>query len=347
MIIRTLLALTLQTAIAAAQDQQAKQAAPNPDQLRADLATFRRDLSLRQSDIERLLELRIRHDFGLPIDSDAEVFSAPFAPVVTNGKPVERQLAEADATVSVLQSRFDTMQQQVDRMKAANLARGQKQTHGDEWITLPVAGASSAQGAELAAPVGEHGLAAKTVGEPLQVHVVANLGPIRGQIDGSKDHMQIAAALFRAGQVLAEHAENLRQQGQGAAAQPCDDAAKERLQRAVTELEETTSQQNPPFPELFYLGKCRELLFRIAERRDGLSLRNDTREFQRREQEVRDPFIAITARDVETVDGREQPGAFGRAAQTALEHFRWMNLHRGFAPKIPLDSITWPTQNLK
>ncbi|MEI6130922.1 MAG: hypothetical protein WCR59_12710, partial [Planctomycetota bacterium] len=81
MIIRTLLALTLQTAIAAAQDQQAKQAAPNPDQLRADLATFRRDLSLRQSDIERLLELRIRHDFGLPIDSDAEVFSAPFAPV--------------------------------------------------------------------------------------------------------------------------------------------------------------------------------------------------------------------------------------------------------------------------
>lgn len=115
----------------------------------------------------------------------------------------------------------------------------------------------------------------------------------------------------------------------------------------MTELEETTSQQNPPFPELFYLGKCRELLFRIAERRDGLSLRNDTREFQRREQEVRDPFIAITARDVETVDGREQPGAFGRAAQTALEHFRWMNLHRGFAPKIPLDSITWPTQNLK
>jgi hypothetical protein len=176
------------------------------------------------------------------------------------------------------------------------------------------------------------------------MRVVLNLDPIRAQIDGSRDRPRVALALFKAGQALMDRAETLRQQGQAAAADQCDDAARERLQHAVAELEPGVAAPQAPFAELFQLAKCRELLFRIAERREGLSLRNDPKEYQRREQAVRDPFLAITARDVQTHGGNEQLGIWGRAAQTAMEHFRWLNLHRGFVPRTSLESITWPGQ---
>jgi hypothetical protein len=176
--------------------------------------------------------------------------------------------------------------------------------------------------------------------------MIANLDPVRAQIEGSQDRARVAAALLRAGQSLMDRAESLRSQGQAAAADQCDDAARERLQRAAQELAPADGKP-AELADLFSLGKCREMLFRISERREGLSLSANTAEYQRREQEVREPFLAITARDVEMRDGHEQPGVFGRAAQTALEHFRWVNLHRGFATKTPLDSITWPQQTPK
>jgi hypothetical protein len=325
--------------------QQSDKVVRSPELLRAELDACKRDLELRRSDADRLLDLRIRHDLGLPTDNEVE-WSRPVATVsLVPGKAPDRQLAEEEAATGLLQARLDKLKLQVDRIKAENLAKAPK-PKGDEWVTIPVPGTTSANPSsqpqnQVAAPTGETKPSGGTNTASLQV--VANLDPVRAQIDGSQDHARVANALLKAGQSLMDRAESLRRQGQAAAADQCDDAARERLQRATRELAPVDGQE-PPLADLFCLGKCREMLFRIAERREGLSLSANTSEYQRREQEVREPFLAITARDVEVRDGHEQPGVFGRAAQTALEHFRWVNLHRGFATKTPLDSITWPQQ---
>jgi hypothetical protein len=81
-----------------------------------------------------------------------------------------------------------------------------------------------------------------------------------------------------------------------------------------------------------------------AERREGLSAKDQPKDYQRREQEVRDAYVAITARDSVRKDGKDELGPWGRAAQSAMDHFRWMNLHSGYRPKTDMDSITWPGQ---
>ena len=61
--------------------------------------------------------------------------------------------------------------------------------------------------------------------------------------------------------------------------------------------------------------------------------------------EVREPFLAISARDVRKTGERgevEVLGAWGKAAQSAMEHFRWMNLHAGYDPRAAIEALTWP-----
>ncbi|MGK0264821.1 MAG: hypothetical protein ACI8UD_003483, partial [Planctomycetota bacterium] len=72
------------------------------------------------------------------------------------------------------------------------------------------------------------------------------------------------------------------------------------------------------------------------------------REFTRREQDVRDPFLQITARDIRKtgIDGAtEVLGLWGQAAKTAMEHFRWMNVHSGFDETATIQSLTWPGEH--
>ncbi|MGK0205236.1 MAG: hypothetical protein ACI9S9_004324 [Planctomycetota bacterium] len=35
-------------------------------------------------------------------------------------------------------------------------------------------------------------------------------------------------------------------------------------------------------------------------------------------------------------------GLWGQAAKTAMEHFRWMNVHSGFDQTAKIQSLTWP-----
>jgi hypothetical protein len=352
---RALATAALCAAVAAAQQAPTQQAQaqrpPDPAQVRAELARLQRDLETRRAEGDRLLELRIRHDLGLPIDEDVDCFHGDAPGNPTAAKTAERQLADEDAATAQLLARARQLEDQVDRLKGEASSRAQQKRKDDEWLTMPVAGAPMPGSGQQ--PSGQKASGQQATAEPPAapagetappMRVVLNLDPIRAQIDGSRDRPRIALALFKAGQALMDRAETLRQQGQAAAADQCDDAARERLQHAVAELEPEATAPQAPLAELFQLGKCRELLFRIAERREGLSLRNDPKEYQRREQAVRDPFVAITARDVQTRGGNEQLGIWGRAAQTAMEHFRWLNLHKGFVPRTSLESITWPGQ---
>jgi hypothetical protein len=207
---------------AAAQQAQA-QHPPDPAQVRAELARLQRDLETRRADGDRLLELRIRHDLGLPIDEDVDCFRGDAPANPTPARTAERQLANEDAATAQLLARAKQLEEQVDRLKGEATSRAQQRHKDDEWLTMPVAGApmgsgqqpsgqqasGQQQGQPPAAPAGE-------TAPPMRV--VQNLDPIRAQIDGSRDRPRIALALFKAGQALMDRAEALRQQGHAAAA---------------------------------------------------------------------------------------------------------------------------------
>jgi len=326
----------------------ARATAQGPDELRAELQRAQRDLQQLRSDGDALLDARIRYDLGLPQRDDLTCLrgdAPPTTPVAV--ERAQRELAEADTATTSLLGRYQKLRQQVEQLRTEAQQRAAAQPKDDEWITVPVPGHAAPRAAARSdvVPGGDapgarpDGETAPTPAAPLRV--VANLEPIKAQINGTDDHGLVAHALFKAGQALMDRADALRAQGQGDAADQADGEARQRLQRALDELKPVTSVTTPAFADLFCLGKCRELLFRIAERRDGLSLRADAKEYQRREQEVRDPFVTITARDVVVRAGNEQPGPWGRAAQAAMDHFRWMNLHAGYAPKTDPKSITW------
>jgi hypothetical protein len=198
------------------------------------------------------------------------------------------------------------------------------------------------QGSRMpAAPAGES-QASKV--EPSDLGSLA-LDPLRAQIHGSKDHQRVAQSLFKAGQALMDRAVSLRAQGRAEAARELDDRGRERLLRAVDELQPLLQEKQPPFVSLFYLGRCRELLFRYSQRHEGLSLEASRRAFNQRAQEVRDPFLQISARDVskggESGDV-ETLGPWGQAAKTAMEHFRWMNINSRYDATAKIEALTWP-----
>jgi hypothetical protein len=314
---------------------------------RLELARTEAALQQNRAEVERLLDLRMQHDLGLPVDRDQVQFRTE-GPVATEVLEWQRQAlrVEEQATATLLQ-RYGALQATAEQLQAKAAAEARRRSEPqDEWITVPKPGSAAAGPAGRAAgPEGAGPAAAAAPHAPADhgaVRVVQNLGPVRSHIDGSEDHSRIAQALCRAALALMDRAAELRRLEQAAAAAELDAQARERLQRALDELKPMVAGPNAAFVDLFCLGRCREALFRLAERHDDLDLADRTKDWQRREQEVREPFLSIAARDVTVRNGVEQPGPWARAARTAMEHFRWMNLNAGFRPKSAVESITWP-----
>lgn len=316
-----------------------------------------RALQQNRAEVDRLLDLRVRHDLGLPTDDTDPAFRTDASVTTESMERMQRQLREEDAATRSLRDRFEHLHAEVDRLRAEAAARAQREQASRAFVELPSAGSRlgpapawppSAGGIDPAAaprptapaPSGE------VATEPRAVEIGPIVrDPLRAQIHGSDDHLRVAQALFKAGQALLDRGDVVRAEGAIAAAKELDDRARERLVRAVDELQPLLAQPNPPYVALFYLGRCRELLFRYSERHESLSLTSSPREFQRREQQVREPFLLISARDVAKTGERgdvEVLGAWGQAAQTAMEHFRWMNLHGGFDARASIEALTWP-----
>lgn len=328
----------------------------SPERAQAELARSQRSLQQNRSEVDRLLDMRLRHDLGLPAEEDATMFR-PAAPVTTDGMERQRrELQDEDAATAALLERYKKLKGEVDQLQAEATARAKSEQQAREFVVPPANTAPNAPPkAQLPlqsrSPIDDVGAApvAETAPRvtPAAVPVVVDLGldPVRGQIHGSQDHHRVAVALFKAGQVLMDRAEVAREQGQADSARELDMRAKERLVRSIDELQPLLKQAEPTYQSLFYLGRCRELLFRMAQRYDGLSLTNSTRDYQQREQEVREPFLAIAARDVAKKGERgeiEVLGPWGTAATTAMEHFRWLNLNGGYDPKPTIEALTWP-----
>jgi len=327
-----------------------------PDQKLAETVRMRRTLQGKRAEVDRLLELRMRHDLGLPTDGNDRTFVVESESTPRAMDSMRRELREQEAMTTSMRQRFEKLRKEVAALRSEAESAVGDASEEHPSVTMPTAGSQLpfAGGREFPSPVDpapRQPVAPAPAGETAPKKPAAEqpgalaLDPLRAQIHGSTDHQRVAQALFKAGQALLDRGELERSRGNIEAGRELDARGKERLVRAIEELDPLLQQESPPYVSLFYLGRCRELLFRYSERHEGLSLSESPREFQRREQEVREPFLAISARDVQKGGVRaevEMLGSWGQAAQTAMEHFRWMNLHAGYDAKATIDSLTWP-----
>jgi hypothetical protein len=313
------------------------------------------DRAMRQNDaeVEHLLDLRMRHDLGLIAGLDENIVRID-KPMTTREMSVgRRELEKLQNDTLYYRTQYDKLATQARLLAAAASGDDQVPQAGrqvpmignrEPAVTRPTMGSPRSTGVMPATP------SVETAPQRVSSDDLGSLAldPLIAQIHGSTDHLRVAKALFKVGQALAERAEVIRSQGRVEAATELDARAKIKLALAIAELAPLLEPKDPDFVSLFYLGRCRELLFRHSERYEGLALDTTQREFTRREQDVRDPFLQITARDIRKtgIDGAtEVLGLWGQAAKTAMEHFRWMNVHSGFDETATIQSLTWPGEH--
>lgn len=310
-------------------------------QLQAEIDQAHHELEQARDVSAQLLGARIRHDLGLPTEDRLEIFRAVVPATTKTIDEAQLVLAQEDARTVSLLNRYERLKTLVDRLHLV-ASDDLLPRNGSEWITVPVPAARlSDVAAEAPQPP-----ASATPESPTPVRVVPNFGPIRAQIAGSTDRRRVARALFDAGEQLFDRSEDLRRRNQPDAAKDQAEEAVERLRRAESELLASMKKAEPEFIDLFYLGKSRELLFLLEERLGILSFKTNVAKFQEREQQVREPFLQIRARDyVVDPDGLKRPGPWAVAADAALDHIRWRNLHASYKPSINPRSIQWGNPN--
>lgn len=321
-----------------------------------ELQRAQRAMQQNRAEVDRLLDLRLRHDLGiLPKDQGDEMDRTfrPVAPVTTETmERMQKELEVEDTATATMRDQYEKLRAAVERLRNEAAAKAKADAEPQAFVSVPSAGRQappSRAGAPAPAPAptnpvpgGETAASARAI-DPVAADLT--LDPLRAQIHGSTDHQRVAMALFRAGQALMDRAAAAREQDQLAVARELDDRGRERVRRALDELAPLLQQKQPPFEALFCRGRALELLFRYSERHENLDLGASARDWQRREQEVRQPFLEITARDVRKAGPRgetEVLGPWGTAAQAALEHFRWMNLHARYDARAAIGAITWP-----
>lgn len=312
-----------------------------------------RALQNSTAEVEDLIELRMRHDLGLVTELDDNIVRVE-KPTTTRGIARQRrELDELTKTTDYFRGEYEKL-----RAKVKLLNDAAQHSATDQGQAIPAIGSAplrpqpaqrqpdgnvrpeimpAAPGVETApSRVGRADLGALA------------LDPLQAQIHGSKDHLRVAKALFKVGQALMDRGAELRQQNRPEAARELEFRARARLDRAIEELKPLSSVAEPEYVVLFYLGRCRELLFRFSERHEQLSLETNPAEYGRRRQLVRKPFLDISARDVQKggADGTlEKLGSWGQAAKTAMEHFRWMNTNATYDALPRIEALTWPGED--
>ena len=331
-----------------------------------------RALDNSRSQLERLVDMRLRYDLGIISSLDEDVVRVEGDAGSRDLEQMNHDLDNLQAKNTVLAGEYDKVRRLVDDLHAKAMAAANEVDPG-QFVPVPRQGErASTTTSRAAAPAGRDVVTAPAqpqqpvaARDPQQVLLATlELDPPQAQIHGSEDHQRVAQSLFKAGQALLDRAATLRAQaqeqaallraqghdeaaqqrvqGQAQAARLLDDRGRERLDRALAELAPLLGQDEPPYVALFYQARCLELLFRFDERYGDLTL--GSTDYQKRAQQVRAPWVQITARDVveQGADSVPQPGPWSAAAKTAMEHFRWMNINGRYdaAPKI--DEITWP-----
>ncbi|HEX6812171.1 MAG TPA: hypothetical protein VF384_11150 [Planctomycetota bacterium] len=314
-----------------------------------DLVRLQRQLQQNRSEVERLFDLRMRHGIGVLLEADAAEFRSPGVTAEAI-EQLAKERRDQEARTSALREQHDRLRAALEQ-RQARASLPPERVRDEEPGDVPAAPAAETPPARQAQPAPVAAPAPVPTPAPVAPAVApvaqqpAQPSPPCFEIRGSVDPVRIAKALFQAGEALMDRASAARAQDDTSLARELDTQARQRLQQALAHLAPVVQPEDAAFAALFTQGRTLELLFRLSERYDGLSLSGSTLDYQRREQEVRDPFLAITARDAVRTGARlevEVLGPWGAAAQSAMEHFRWMNLHGGYSRRANIEALTWP-----
>lgn len=313
--------------------------------------TADRALQNTSAEVESLIDLRMRHDLGLVAELDDRLVRVENPATPREMATQRRELSELTKSTDYFRGEYEKLRAKVKLLNDAATAAGNRADVGE--MIPPTGSSRPRQITKASNPTPETMPAAPGVEMATSTVERADLGalaldPLRAQIHGSKDHLRVAQALFKVGQALMDRGEELRKQGRIEVARELDDRAKARLERAIKELDPLMAEQEPAYVVLFYLGRCRELMFRYSEHHENLSLAAVPTEYSKRRASVREPFLQISARDVKKIGaagGVEVLGSWGQAAKTAMEHFRWMNTNATYDATNRIKALTWPGED--
>ena len=209
-----------------AQGQSAMQA-PRPEEQRRELLR-RQDQS--EQELQRLLDMRLRHDLGLIRELDDAMIRTAEAATTTMLDRRRAEVEEENAKTQILQVEYEKVRRAVERLQAM-VAEAEDE---DETLTVPRPGRRVARssigvrrrGGDASRPPAAPGPESVAGGADVVEGALA-LDPLRAQIHGSKDHQRVAQALFKAGQALMDRARELRDRGEIEAAATLDERARE------------------------------------------------------------------------------------------------------------------------
>jgi hypothetical protein len=297
------------------------------------LQRLKEQLQNRQTEVQQLLDSRIRLDMGLPVY---------FRPVPENVRamPIDQakeQLIREEAEVSSLMDSLQSLRSELGR-KAPSRTQGELPDivydipgPGDPapslppWNPLPPPEPRPGPGTQFSA---------KPVPTPI------NDDPVI-MIRGSPDRSAVARSLYNVAASYLREARRLREVGDIEQARELDGKARVRLEIALRELEPLVAVDNPAYVDLFHQGKCLEEQFHLDSLYAGLKDPGNSRAYAQRYEALRQPFAAIRAMDQEVVDGNKILGPFARSADFALKHIQWMGDYGDYMPTIEIDSIIW------
>ena len=95
----------------------AQQQPTSVEQTQVEVAKARRDLQQARTTVDDLLDARIRHDLGLPVDDDLALFAVDAPATTRTIAEAELSLAQEDVATTGLLGRYQRLKQLVDQLR--------------------------------------------------------------------------------------------------------------------------------------------------------------------------------------------------------------------------------------
>lgn len=318
-------------------------AAVLPGQNRRLIGTLREDLKTQQDKYyqakvreQRLLEMRIRHDMGLPVRAGRYLeMSEEQANLIRYADP--GMLTREEDQTRLLARQLATLQ---DRLEAST---GGLPVQAKGPIALPgVAVTSRPVTRVLSEPVlvsQPEEVAARPAGETWQLSLSVGLNETDGEVHllkGSPDVATIGRVLLRYGKALLAKSKAFAADGLAEEAGRWRDRAREELQRAKKELDPLIWQQEQgklsrkyrddvSLSDMFLLAQCEEKLGNFGQ--------------------AEELFLQIQGLDrVQDEIGNSVFGEWGLAADAANRVMKFMLEHGQWAPVPSIESLQWQSK---
>ncbi|MCA8941290.1 MAG: hypothetical protein KDB80_01915 [Planctomycetes bacterium] len=291
-----------------------------------ELARREREFAESESRLQRLQELRVRLDLGLPVRAERYFALDPEQRELVRENGTERLLTE-EKEVERLSVAATTLEEQLD---AATRSKSTDDLDG-ALTSIPVDRGTDdlPMVSEPGSPIAQRAPSEPSTNVPMPFPFVdtdeaeeTEQDPGQSRlIVGSANHSAVGRVMLRSGEDLLARAAT----AEGEAATELQARAIKHLTDAKRELELVTKADDAELVDLYCLARCEEKLGNYAAA-DSL-------------------YAQIIARDqIDQPDGTQTYGKWGRAAQASKSVLRWMQDTSGWTPAMDIEAIQWESR---